>query len=184
MHHGTRGEERIPGRKLETVHIEGRSRRDGACGAWAQHQPRSGADGGAHGAGADGRAGDEVRRQCALVSAQRPAGLAHKKGIELGLANRVVEHMGLVVENHLGPGDAAAEIDAGDHVERCRRITTRVDDIEGGKYIGDDFVVLVHRDRWRRAFLRPEPVEAAGIDNRHDLGREPFAQLALFSHGR
>jgi len=54
----------------------------------------------------------------------------------------------------------------------------------GPEAIGDDFVALVNRDRRRRALLRPEPFGAAGIDDRHDLGREPFAQLPLFSHGR
>ena len=40
-------------------------------------------DGGAHGARADGRTGDEVGRQRVGAAAQRPAGLAGKKGVEL-----------------------------------------------------------------------------------------------------
>ena len=89
----------------------------------------------------------------------------------------------LVVEHHLGAGDVAVEIDAGDHVERYRRITGRRHDIQGRKYIGDCFVALINRDRRRRAFLRAEPFGAAGINHRHDFGREPFAQLALFGQG-
>jgi hypothetical protein len=84
------------------------------------------------------------------------------------------------VGHHLGAGDAAAEIDAGDHVEWRHRIAGRCHNIEGRKHIGDNLATLVDRDRRRRAFLHPEPF-GAGIDDRHDRGREPFAQLALFS---
>jgi hypothetical protein len=92
--------------------------------------------------------------------------------------------MGLVVEHHLGSRNAAAEIDAGDHVERRARVTGRRDDIEGREYIGDDLAALEDRDRRRRAFFRSEPFRATGKDFRHDFGWEPFPQLALFGNGR
>jgi len=88
----------------------------------------------------------------------------------------------LLVEHDLGPRDAAAEIDAGDDVERGRRITSRRDDVERREHVGDNLAPFEDRDGRRRAFLHPEAF-GAGIDHRHDLGRQPFAQLAQFSTG-
>jgi hypothetical protein len=96
------------------------------------------------------------------------------------LALWVVNDIGLVVEHHLGPGDTPLKVDAGDHVERRRRIARSRDDIEGRKHISRNFVALIDGDRRRRPFLRAEPFGAARIDDRHHLGCEPFAQLALF----
>ena len=137
----------------------------------------------AHRARADGRISDVIGRQRVGAAAQQSAGLAGEKGIELALAHGVANDVGLVVEYHLGAGDAPRQIDAGDHVERRRRIAGRRDDIERRKYIGGDLVVLINRDRRRRTFLRPEAF-GARIDHRHDRGRKPFAQLALFGKDR
>ena len=88
-----------------------------------------------------------------------------------------------LVEDDLGSGDAAADIDAGDDVDRCRGIPSRCDDVEGRKQIGDSLVALEHRDCGGRAFLHPEAF-GAGIDHRHHLGGQPLAQPALLSNGR
>ena len=171
-HHRALGEELVPGLDAEALEIEGRnvtvatavaavtavSGHSGARGARAQHQPGGGEDRGAHGARADGCTGDVVRRQRVGAAAQRPAGFAGKKRVELALAHGVVNDHRLLVEDDLGPRDAAAEIDAGDDVERCRRIAGRRDDVEGRKHIGDNLVALEDRDRRRRAFLRSRGV--------------------------
>ena len=180
---GTSGHRRVGRHSRLRGHHRLSSPRGGPCGARAQNQPRRGEDGGAHGACADGCTIDEVRRQRVGAAAQRPAGFAGKKRIELALAHPIVNDHGLLVEDDLGPRDAAAEIDAGDDIERRRRIPRRGDDIEGRKHIGDDLVALEDRDRGRRAFLHPQAF-AAGIDHRHHLGRQPFEQPALLSSGR
>ena len=157
--------------------------RSGPRGAWPQNQPRGGEDGGAHGARADGCAIDVVRRQRVGAAAQRPAGFTGQKRIELTLPHLVVDDHRLLVEDDLGPRDAAAEVDAGDDVERRRRVTGCRDDVQGRKHVGDNLLALENRDRRRRAFLQPEAF-GPGIDHRHDLGRQPFAQLARLSNGR
>src|SRR5580693_10304008 len=78
----------------------------------------------------------------------------------------------------------AGEIDARDHVEGCRRVAGRRDDIEGREHISDDFVALIDRDRRRRAFLGPKPLGTRRINHLHDLGRKPLAQLTLFGGRR
>src|SRR5258706_551395 len=76
------------------------------------------------------------------IPTDRSAGFARQKGIEPALPDGVVDDIGLAVEHHLGAGDPALEIDAGDHVEGRRRIATRSDDIECRKHIGDGLAAL------------------------------------------
>jgi hypothetical protein len=61
--HCALGEELVPGHEIEALDIEGRNSHGGPRVARAQHQPRGGEDGGAHGARTDRRTGDEIRRQ-------------------------------------------------------------------------------------------------------------------------
>ena len=114
---------------------------------------------------------------------QPSAGLGREHLIEQALQPEVVLDDGLVVEHRLGPGDAALEIDTGDHVERGRRVAGRGDDIERREDIGDDLVALEHGDRGGLALFGSEAVRTTRIDDRHDLGREALEELALLGEG-
>src|SRR5262249_33320546 len=154
--HSTGGHECVPGFAAEALDVKGWSCRGGPRDTGAQHQPGRCGDRSAHGARTDGRTGDEVWRKQGGAAAPGPAGFAGQKRIELSMAFWVVNDIGLVVEYHFGPGDVTAKINSRDHVERCRRIARRRDNIECREYIGDGFVTLVDRNgRWR-AFLRPK----------------------------
>jgi hypothetical protein len=186
------GEEVVPRLDAEALEIESRNRRrgdsrprgfSGPRGARAQHESRCGENGGTHRARGDSCTGDVVRRQRAGAAAQRPAGFAGKKRVELPLAHGVVNDHRLLVRDDFRARDVAAEIDARDDIERDRRITRRRDDVEGRKHVADNPVALVDGDRRRRALLDPEAF-GAGVDHRHYLGRQPLAELALFSGRR
>jgi hypothetical protein len=90
------GEEVVPRLDAEALEIEsgnsrsGDSRPRGFTGprsTGAQHESRCGENGRAHRARGDGCTGDVVRRQRTGAAAQRPAGFAGKKRVELPLTH-------------------------------------------------------------------------------------------------
>ncbi len=183
LRHRAGGVEVLPRHQAKAVDIERRHRDHRARNPRPRHEPRRIEDGGAHGAGADGGALDEIRRQRRRTALQQRPRLPREVGVEQRLAHRVVIDVGLDVEDHLGAGDPAAGVDPGDDVERRRRVARRGDDIEGREDVGGDLAVLVGGNRRRRPLLRPELL-GAGEHHRHHLGREALAQLALFGERR
>jgi len=150
--------------------------------ARTQDQARRDEHGRTHRARTDGGAGDVVGRELVHAANQPSTRLGREHLIEQALQPEVVLDDGLVVEHRLGPGDAAFEIDAGDHVERGRRVAGGGDDIERREDIGDDLVALEHGDRGGLALFGSEALRT-GIDDRHDLGREPLEELAPLGQG-
>jgi len=87
------------------------------------------------------------------------------------------------MKHHLGAGDAAVRLDAGDDIEGDHRVARRRDDIEGREDVGDDLVAPVDRNRRRRPLLRPQPL-GARIDHRHHVGRQTLPKFAFFIERR
>ena len=144
--------------------------------ARAQHQPCRVRDRAAHRARRDGCTRDEIGMQRGRrTAADGGSGFAGKERVELRLADRIVHHIGLGVEDDLRAGDATGHVDTRDHVERHARIAGRAHHIERREQVGHDLVALVDRDARRRAFLRAEPLGARHHHREH-IRRQPLAQ--------
>jgi hypothetical protein len=180
----TIGDKLVPRFQDKGVDIEGRLGDGAPPDAGRQHQPRGIVDARAHQARRDRRLGDEVRPHRIRTAAERHPGLVREESVELRLPYRVVVDIGLAVKHHLGAGDVAVRLDAGDHVVGDRRVSDRGDDVERGKDVGHHLVAFVDGDGGGRALLWPQPLGAGGIDHRHHVGGEPLAQLALFRQRR
>ena len=181
--HRALGDEVVPRHQLKALGVERRHRDGRPRHPRMQHQVGRGDDSAPHRPRADGRPGNEIRLQRGSAAAQRASGLAGEERIQQGLAHRIVVDIRFAVKHHLGAGDAPGHIDAGDDIERRRRIAGRRDDIEGGENIGGDLAVLVGGDRGWGTFFRSEPF-GTRKNHRHHVGREAFGQLAFFGERR